>query len=411
MSGFISRRDLFRNGSLIAVGLMAPPWLSAIARADVLRTAKGRRIDPDTTLVVCQLTGGNDGLNTVVPYQDPLYYKNRPVLGLKEDRVLPIGEGLGLHHEMKGLAELYQKGQVAVIQGVGYPNPNRSHFKSMDIWQSASPEGKLTHGWIGRHFDLAMAGGPLSAVAGLGLSTDKPLALSAREASVPCFASLADIQNMVGDGDAERLLREIQGEKAEAGSTTRIIQQANETALDAMSELKKRLANVSQSQQYENDPFGRGFKQIAQIVAASPATRVVYFSTGGFDTHSRQAEQHAKLLKGFSDAVTSFMAEMEACGRADKVLVLVFSEFGRRVGENGSVGTDHGKAAPMFLIGKSVKGGLYGPKPDLTKLDDGDLAYAIDFRQVYATALDDWMGGDSMAVLGQKFETLPVLRA
>jgi uncharacterized protein (DUF1501 family) len=411
MSGLLSRRDVFRTGSLIAVGLVAPPWLSAIARADIVRTAKGRRIDPETTLVVCQLTGGNDGLNTVVPYQDSIYHRYRPSLGLKDDKVVPIGEGLGFHYEMSALAGLFQKGQVAVIQGVGYPNPNRSHFKSMDIWQSASPDGKLSHGWIGRYFDLAMAGGPLSAVAGLGLSTDKPLALSSHSASIPCFASLADIQNMVGDADAESLLREIQGEKALAGSTTRIIQQANETALDAMSELKQRLATVTPQQNYGNDPFGRGFRQIAQIVAASPATRVVYFSAGGFDTHSRQADQHARLLKGFSEAVTAFMAEMEACGRADKVIVLVFSEFGRRVAENGSVGTDHGKAAPMFLIGRPVKGGLYGPVPDLGKLDDGDLPFSIDFRQVYATALDDWMGGDSEAVLGRRFQTLPVIKA
>ncbi len=406
----ITRRELFRQGTLIAVGLSAPSWLSAIARADLVRSAGGNRIDPNTVLVVCQLTGGNDGLNTLVPYTDPAYAKLRPTIALKEDGLHKIEESLGFHPSMGALAELYRKGKVAVVQGVGYPNSNRSHFKSMDIWHSASPEGRLKHGWIGRHFDLALQGGVLSPVAGLGLSVEKPMALSAAQASVPCFASLADIQAMVGDADSERLLREIQGRDAEAGSATRAVQMANRSALDAMAELKTRLATFETSQRYGEDSFGRGFQQVARIVASSPATRVVYFSTGGFDTHARQADQHATLLKNFSEAVSAFQTEMEACGRADKVVVMVFSEFGRRAYENGSVGTDHGKASVMFLIGTKVKGGLHGPKPDLTNLDDGDVAHAIDFRQVYATALDQWMGSDSAGVLGQQFPTLPLLK-
>jgi uncharacterized protein (DUF1501 family) len=237
---------------------------------------------------------------------------------------------------------------------------------------------------------------------------EKPLALQADHASIPCFASLADIQAMVGDADSERLLRQIQGADAAAGSSTRVIQQANKSALDAMIELKDRLAKFSTKQTYGTDPFGAGFKQISQIVASSPATRVVYFSSGGFDTHSRQTDSHAKLLKNFSEAVAAFMAEMEAVGRADKVTVLVFSEFGRRAYENGSLGTDHGKAAPMFVIGKNVKGGLYGSRPDLTRLDDGDLPFSTDFRQVYASTLDNWLGVDSKAVLGGAFAHMPM---
>lgn len=404
MNGDFSRRDFLGRGSVIAVGLVTPPWLAAIAKADVLRQAAGRKVAPDNVLVVCQLSGGNDGLNTVVPWTDPAYRTLRPTLGVPADQVLKITDTLGFHPSMTALAELFKKGQVAVIQGVGYPNPNRSHFKSMDIWQSADPENRLKYGWVGRAFDVGAAAGPISPVSAIGLSVEKPLALQADHASIPCFASLADIQSMVGDPDSERLLRQIQGKDAEQGSSTRVIQQANKSALDAMTELKDRLAKFTPSQTYGNDPFGNGFKQISQIVASSPATRVIYFSSGGFDTHSRQADQHAKLLKNFSDAVGAFQQEIEAAGKADKVTVLVFSEFGRRAYENGSGGTDHGKAAPMLMIGKNVKGGIHGPPPDLAQLNDGDITYTTDFRQVYATALDNWMGIDSKVVLGESFK-------
>jgi uncharacterized protein (DUF1501 family) len=389
---------------------MAPPWLSAVAKADIVRQSRGSKLNPDQVLVVCDLRGGNDGLNTVVPFTNQDYYKARPTLGIPADQVLKLDEALGFHPVMTGLRDLYQKGQVAVVMGAGYPNPNLSHFKSMDIWQSASPDGRMKNGWIGRAFDLAMQGGPLDPIAGMGLSTEKPRALMADRASIPCFAGLSDIQNMVGDPDAEKMLREIQGMDAMEGSATRAIQQANKSALDAMAVLKSQLSKYNQTQQYGDDAFGRGFKQIAQLVATSPQTRVIYFAAGGFDTHARQADAHSRLLKGFSDAMSSFMTEMEACGKADKVLVLAFSEFGRRTYENGSAGTDHGKAAPMFLIGKKVKGGLYGPRPDFANLDSGDLRFAIDFRQLYATALDSWMGSSSEVVLAEKFAPMNLLK-
>ena len=410
MSDFLSRRDLIKHGGMIAVGLAAPRWLSTIAEADVARVAQGGKISADTVLVVCQLSGGNDGLNTVVPYADSLYYKARPTLAHKEDVVLKINEQLGFHPNMKGVHGLYKQGKVAVIQNVGYPKPNRSHFKSMDIWQSASPDDKLKNGWIGRHVDNKLKAGAVNPVMTLGLSTEKPLALAGEKASIPCFASLADVQNMLGDKDSERMLREIQGADAMMDSPTRVVQQANKAALDAMSVLSKQLSTFTPKQTYGDDAFGKGFKQISQLIGASPATRVVYFSAGGFDTHARQADAHGKLMENFSNAVTAFQSEMEALGRADKVIVLVFSEFGRRVTENASQGTDHGAASSMFIIGSKVKGGVYGGSPNLTDLQDGDIKYKIDFREVYAAALDNWMGGDSEIVLGQKFTPLGVIK-
>ncbi|OWU66222.1 MAG: hypothetical protein CBB60_000610 [Armatimonadetes bacterium Cent15-Ar3] len=410
MSDFLSRRDLMKHGGMIAVGLAAPRWLSTIAEADVARVAQGGKISADTVLVVCQLSGGNDGLNTVVPYADSLYYKARPTLAHKEDAVLKINEQLGFHPNMKGVHGLYKQGKVAVIQNVGYPKPNRSHFKSMDIWQSASPDDKLKHGWLGRHVDNKLKAGAVNPVMTLGLSTEKPLALAGEKASIPCFASLADVQNMLGDKDSERMLREIQGTDAMMDSPTRVVQQANKSALDAMSVLSKQLSTFTPKQTYGDDAFGKGFKQISQLIGASPATRVVYFSAGGFDTHARQIDAHGKLMENFSNAVTAFQSEMEAIGKADKVIVLVFSEFGRRVNENASQGTDHGAASSMFVIGSKVKGGVYGGSPNLTDLQDGDLKYKIDFREVYAAALDNWMGGDSEIVLGQKFAPLGLIK-
>jgi uncharacterized protein (DUF1501 family) len=411
MENEITRRDLFAKGGVLAVGLMAPAWLSSIARADVVKMAKGKKVDPNNVLVVCQFSGGNDGLNTVIPYLDPEYRRLRPNLGIGTDDVIKGADGLGFHPSMTGFAELFAKGQVAVINNVGYPNSNRSHFKSMDIWQSASPDGALKYGWIGRAFDQnCESGKKLDPIAALGLSTERPLALTAHQASIPCFASLGDVQQMVGDADAEMMLREIQGMAAKEGSAVRQIQMANNTALDAISALKTNLGKFTPKETYGDHAFGRGFKQIAQIIATSPATRVIYFSVGGFDTHARQKDAHSALMKGFSDAVAAFQKEMEAIGKADKVMTLVFSEFGRRSYENGSEGTDHGKAAPMFLIGKNVKGGFHGSKPDLQNLNDGDLVHKIDFRQVYATALDEWTGNDSKVVLGQQFQTLDVIK-
>ncbi len=408
MSDFLTRRDLMKHGGMIAVGLAAPKWLSTIAEADVLRISKGGKAASDTVLVVCQLSGGNDGLNTVVPYSDALYYKYRPSLAHQENVILKLNESLGFHPSMKGMHTLYKEGKVAVVTNVGYPKPNRSHFKSMDIWQSASPDDKMKHGWIGRHIDIAMKNQTPNPIVALGLSTEKPLSLVGENASIPCFASLTDVQNMLGDANSEKLLRDIQGMDAMTGSPTRVVQQANKSALDAMSILSKQLSKFTPKQTYGDDNFGKGFKQISQLIGASPATRVVYFSAGGFDTHSRQVDTHAKLLENFSNAVTSFQREMETLGKADKVVVLVFSEFGRRVSENASQGTDHGAAAPMFLIGSKVKGGIHGSKPDLTDLQDGDLKYKIDFREVYASTLDNWVGGDSEVVLGQKFKPLAV---
>ncbi|MEZ0324484.1 MAG: DUF1501 domain-containing protein, partial [Fimbriimonas sp.] len=256
MNDLFSRRDVIKSGGMIAVGLVAPRWLSSIAHADVLRQAKGVKAASDTVLVVCQLSGGNDGLNTVIPYANKLYYNFRPNLGVPDSKVLKLDENMGLHPALSGLHELFKQGKVAIVQNVGYPKASRSHFQSMDVWQAGSLEGRGKGGWIGRHFDIQAAKHPLDPVVALGLSTEKPLSLVGKQASIPCFASLADVKNMIGDADSERMLREIQGMDAMSGSSTRVVQDASKTALDAISVLKKQIGGYTNTGTYGNDAFG-----------------------------------------------------------------------------------------------------------------------------------------------------------
>jgi uncharacterized protein (DUF1501 family) len=406
MSKDISRRDFLKSSAIIAVGVAAPPWLASIAKADVFRLAAGGVIDPDNILVVCQLSGGNDGLNTVIPWSNADYYQYRPALAVPESDVLKLNESLGLHPSLTGFEKMYKSGQLAIVQNVGYPNPDRSHFRSMEIWQTANPDMPEQYGWLGKFLDDQNQKGSTNPVLALELGRTKSAAVRGKTASVPCFASLADVKALVGDEDAEKFLREIQGMGGGADQSS--VRQATKSALDAMAELNKSIDSYSSASSYSGDAFGQGFKQIAQLIATSPKTRVIYFSGGGFDTHSRQADAHGRLLKGLGDALSTFMDEMKAIGKADKVTVMVFSEFGRRVKENGSQGTDHGAAAPMFVVGGKVKGGLFGDAPDLTNLERGDLKWKTDFRQVYATMLDEWMGAESAKIFGKKFDHVKV---
>ncbi len=406
----ISRRQFLRAGlTLVAVGLTAPPWLAQIAHADVQRIAKGQKLPNDHILVVLQLTGGNDGLNTVIPYRDPVYYQSRPTLAIPESQIVPLTDSLGLHPALAPLKEVYDRNAVAILQSVGYPNPNRSHFRSMEIWQTADPDGHSRYGWLGRYLDT-LTDSAMNPVMAVSLTKELPVALQARQASVPCFASLGDLQVMTRDPELERTINSLaQMDAPKMDSPTRVIRQSTRTALEAVEQLRERVKNYRSEVSYPNDPFAQGLKQACQLIATSPQTRVIYVSVNGFDTHAGQARTHEQLLSRFAGAVNAFYRDLEQQGKADKVLLMVFSEFGRRVRENGSYGTDHGAAAPMFLIGKRVKGGLHGDVPNLRELDaNNDLKMQTDFRSVYATVLD-WLGGDPERVLGKTFRPIPVI--
>lgn len=366
----------------------------------------------ENILVVLQLSGGNDGLNTVVPFGDDAYYSNRHTLAVGRGAVLKIDDYVGLHPACEGMFELLQEGQLGIVQGVGYPNPNRSHFESMDIWHTALRNpGRKLDGWLGRYLDHAArkAGGDVPA---LHLGGEKqPLALRAQHVAVPSVSSLESFR--LQDG-GNRELREsiLQAGKVERGTSNELLsfmQQSTLSALASSEQVQEALHGYRSTVSYPGSRLGQRLKTVAQLIDAGLSTKIYYLELGGFDTHSDQADAHAALLRQVSSSVAAFVKDLAGHGHAERVLVATFSEFGRRVKENGSRGTDHGAAAPLFLAGGKVKSGLIGKHPSLTSLDDGDLKFHTDFRRVYATLLQDWLGCDSARVLGKPHEPLSLL--
>ena len=407
----VTRRDFIKkSATTVAVGLAVPPWLAKMVWADSVAdnalTTSG--LTAGRSLVVIQLTGGNDGLNTVVPYSDPAYHKARPTLAHGDDKVLHLNDHVGLSPVMTGLKGLYDKGQLAIVQGVGYPNPNRSHFRSMEIWQTAEPEKLGSEGWVGRYLD-AIRSGRTSPLTGINIGNESSEAFTNAHAAVPSIQGLANFGFVFphnGDGDARTAaLKRIQ-----MGDTNtpygRFFQQTAQETYDSAGQITQGVKKYQSTVQYPVGGFGKGLQEIAMLIAANLGTRVFYITAGGFDTHAQQIRRHDTLWKNVSDSLAAFQSDLDAMGASDHVLTVAFSEFGRRVHENANGGTDHGTASEMFLMGKPVKGGLYGAYPSLTDLDQGDLKFNTDFRAVYATILDRWLGTNSEIVLGQRYEDL-----
>ena len=372
-----------------------------------LRAARGADLsDRETVLVVVQLSGGNDGLNTVVPFGDPEYRQSRPTLAIGKDAALTVADGIGFHPSLRGLADLLEDNKLAVVQGVGYPNPNRSHFESMDIWHTCQRKTeRRVDGWLGRYLDLAQSqlGGD---VAAMHLGSEKqPFALAARHVRVPSVRSLEGFRLQVdGDEELSKSIEQLTGEgRRGANDLLNFVQTSTVSALEASRRVAEASRDYDSNQTYPDSELGRNLRSVAQLVDAGLSTRIYYVALDGFDTHARQIDAHAALLRRFSEAVTAFIGDVNDHGHGDRVIVMAFSEFGRRVKENASEGTDHGTAAPMFLIGSPVKAGLIGAHPSLADLEDGDLKYHTDFRQVYACVLDRWLGWNSESVLGGQY--------
>ena len=406
MSDKHSRRDfLMMAGSLITMGVLVPGTLAHIGQARLKSSLGG--VKGGNVLVVVQLTGGNDGLNMVVPYKSERYYALRPSLALPESDVLPILENLALHPALAGLKGLWDSKQLALVNGVGYPSPDRSHFRSMEIWHTADPQAQQQLGWLGRFLDSNRdnSNNPVMAV---HFGRSRSAALTGAHTAVPTFASLADIQGIVRSADEERVLRTLQ--QGEDGSSALHSQRAMESALDAVDALQSKLGEYETKLTYADDEFSQGMKQIAHLMAVSPETSVFYFSVAGFDTHAQQAERHAELLGGLGSALSVFMQELAMLGKAESTSVLVFSEFGRRVAENASRGTDHGAAGPVLMVSGSIRPGLYGNYPSLEDLEDGDLRYNVDFRQIYAAILEQWFNADAEALLKASVEPLQLFK-
>jgi uncharacterized protein (DUF1501 family) len=429
-----------KTSSLVAFGATAPGFLARTARA----ATPGK---DNTVLVVLEMTGGNDGLNTVVPYADDLYHKARPTLRLTREQVVRVDDHVGLHPAMRPLERMLRDGQVAVVQGVGYPNPDRSHFESMDIWQSADVKRQVRSGWLGR----GLGGMKFSAgaVPGVHVGTEQlPLALAGASTGVPSihpsrpYDLELELQSFGNPYDA-RFRGRFNPDGTPAGPSTEPHHKARRKLIEDLANLPqgpdgdlRQFVQRSQLQTYSNverlrkimeedmklartgrvagfagnGELARNLSLIGQMINADFGTRVFYLSINGFDTHSDQARQQEQLFGQIATAVSGFFDQLKQGGNAERVLLMTFSEFGRRVQENGSKGTDHGAASCLFVVGPGAKGGAVGGHPSLKDLDNGDLRHHTDFRSVYAALLEGWLGCDSRTVLGGKFEPAAVLK-
>ncbi len=409
----MKRRDFLKRS--VQAGALIPLASSGLTARPLTHHFFGRPGGAeDRILVLINLNGGNDGLNTVVPYQDPNYYNARPALNIRENTVLPLGDGLGLHNAMSGISGLFDDGNCAIINNVGYPEQNRSHFRSTDIWHTASEaEEILFTGWLGRYLQAVHPEYPAT------LPT-APFALQI--SSSTSLALLSEKGNMgIALENPERFFRLANGLEVEptpvpdtlAGPELEYIRSIILQSDTFSKEINNAMLNGENHGTYGADSLSLQMQIVARLINGGLPTSVYIVSLGGFDTHSQQIGAHATLLSYFSGAVSNFLNDMNLAGNGRRVVCMSYSEFGRRLNENGSNGTDHGAAAPQFVFGEPVVGGqVLGGHPDLVNLDNrGDLKHTVDFRRIYATVLADWMGisaTDTATVLGGSFERLPL---
>jgi uncharacterized protein (DUF1501 family) len=413
-----NRRDFLRSSlaasTLVSMGAATvPTFVSRSARAAGSPDAKAN----GRVLVVVQLLGGNDGLNTVVPFGHDGYVRGRRALRINAGQVHKLGKEIGLHPSMGGLARLVEEGRAAVVQGVGYPNPDRSHFRSMEIWESARLDPKaLETGWLGRALDAApaRAGDDVQA---LHVGTRAlPLALRSKRTEVPSLVSLEQYRLRLNGPDADRRAgREALDTMARLDRVgddplLGFLRRSTLTAYESSRRLEQVVQPSAAGSKYPNFGLARRLELIAHVIKAGFGTRIFYTSLDGFDTHANQLGTHAALLTELSDALAAFHKDLADSGQADRVAVVTFSEFGRRVAENASQGTDHGAAAPVFVVGPVSRAGLVGEHPSLEALDDGDLKHHTDFRRVYAALLETWLGCPAAAVVGDGFPPLDLFR-
>lgn len=366
-------------------------------------------------LIMIQLAGGNDGLNMVVPFADDAYLKVRPQIGIKPKDVLQLDSKIGLHNNMTELSEMFKKGNLAVLQGVGYPEPNRSHFRSIEIWQTAEPRKVKDTGWLGRYLDYAAPTKKNSSETFFPAINVDPIlskTLSAEKVIVPSVNNVADFRFKADPKQEIDRLAQIDTFNdiyKDYKLKRRYVEQLREVGMDtttASDYLNNIVKSYKSTADYPNDGFGKSLKFIAQLITGGVNCRVYNVSLGGFDTHTNEPNGHGPLMRKLSQGLNALYTDLAVHEMDKDVIAMTFSEFGRRVAENGSRGTDHGTAAPMLIVGGGIKGGIYGDHPSLTDLQDGDLKYKIDFRNVYATVLERWMGADSKLILGDKFDQM-----
>jgi uncharacterized protein (DUF1501 family) len=379
---------------------MVPEFLKGFEYRPVPILTPGNKI-----LIVVQLSGGNDGLNTVIPYRNDIYYKNRPQIAITRENAIALNDDVGINSSFKAIKKLYDDGKVSIINGVGYPHPNRSHFRSMDIWQSGSTAGELlSSGWVGRYLDNS--DDKTNAHNLLAIEMDDTLSLAMKGDNRKAIA-VNDI-NRFHKAAANDYFKKIVSHHHEhdAGLASYLYQTLAETT-SAADYIYEKSKIYSSAQAYPDSQIGKRMKTIGSLIVSGAETRVYYVSHGSFDTHVNQPDRQNKLFEQLDGSIDALVSDLKANGRFDDVLIMTFSEFGRRVSQNASNGTDHGTASSMFLIGGGLKKpGLINNMPDLSDLDEGDMKYSVDFKEVYATILDNWLLSDSHLILGKKYNHL-----
>lgn len=394
----IKRREFLQIGSLATASLMVPKFLKAFEEKNMVPA--GNKV-----LVILQLSGGNDGLNTVIPYRNDIYYRTRPRLGIEKTKILSLTDEAGLHPALTGLKELYDDGSLSILNSVGYPNPDRSHFRSMDIWHTASDSRDYwTTGWLGRYLDAQCKGCDKPTYA---LEVDDMLSLAMKGEEAKAIA-MKDPRRLFGTANQRFFKDVLQNHKDEAGEqpVDYLYKTMAETISSADYIFEKSKFHPSIAE-YPKSELGQSLKTIASLIFSDINTKVYYISLGSFDTHINQAFQQQNLFNQMNEAIRAFTKDLKANGRFNDVMLMTFSEFGRRVSQNASGGTDHGTANNMFFISGSLKQkGLINAMPDLSDLDEGDLKYKIDFKNVYATVLKNWLGADDAKILHQQYEYL-----
>ena len=404
-----SRRDFLRKG-LYGIGVTAglPVLLKRTSAALTAQALRGTSLEahPERILVVVELSGGNDGLNTVVPFWDDTYYRVRPNLGIPATEVIPIADGFGFHPSLVGFERLYKDGVMGVVHGCGYENPSLSHFSSMGFWHTGVPNGGEPLGWLGRLADGVYDHDAQGNVI-VNIGTRQSLAVRARNHQPLVFNNPRSFRRE--GAETEQRAIEAMRPDAPANPTLEFLAATADNAAESSEFVREASAAYRTPIDYGIGGLSPQLRRVAALIAAEMPTRLYYVSYQGnsFDTHVHQADPHARLLAYTGDAVRGFIEDVKRIGRADDVAVMMFTEFGRRVEENASLGTDHGTATPMFVLGAGVKGGLYGPHPSLIDLDDGNLKMTTDFRRVYATMIEEWLGfSDTESILKGSFEPL-----
>jgi len=396
---FIKRKEFIQIGSLATASMMLPKFLKAFEGNRML-VPPGNKV-----VVILQLSGGNDGLNTVIPVRNDLYYKARPKLGIEKTKALLVTDEVGLHPALTGFKELYDDGSLGIMNSVGYPNPDRSHFRSMDIWQTGTASSEYsTTGWVGRYLDAQCNGcdKPTQAI-----EIDDVLSLAMKGEHVKGIA-VKDPRRLYGTSN-EKFFRDVlKNHKDEPGeqAVDYLYKTMAETLSSADYIFKQSQLHPSNAE-YPKTDLGNSMKTIASLIFSDINTKVYYVSLGSFDTHINQDAQQQRLFTEMNDAVKAFVKDLKANNRFNDVMLFTFSEFGRRVEQNASAGTDHGTANNMFLISGGLKQkGMINALPDLTDLDEGDLKYKVDFKNVYATILNKWLNASDQNILGKKYDYL-----